>query len=1510
MTNTAFWREFESGDSLLTRIVRWLVIGGGICTLLFTGVLDLTWPQQCVLGLLMVLLGIWLDRSSSSYVITLTLMLASMFSTFRYGYWRIHTVINFFMNPAVHWTALDAFFILLLCGAEAYAFCILFLGYLQTMWPLRRTPVPLPDDPATWPEVDLLIPTYNEPLNVVRYTALAAMNIDWPADKLNVYILDDGKREEFRRFAEEAGIGYMTRDDNKHAKAGNINRALKRLHAPFVAIFDSDHVPTRSFLQVTMGWFLRDEKLAMLQTPHHFYSPDPFERNLGQFRVIPNEGELFYGIVQDGNDFWNATFFCGSCAVLRRKPLDDIGGIAVETVTEDAHTSLRMQMNGWNTAYINIPQAAGLATERLSGHVKQRIRWARGMIQIMRTDNPLIGYGLKPAQRLCYFNAMMHFMYGLPRLIFLSAPLIYLILGHTNVPGYWAAILAYAFPHLVLSAITNSRIQGQHRHSFWNEIYETVLAPYIFLPTMLALVNPKLGKFDVTAKGGVVNRSFFDTRIAQPFLLLLGLNIFGLLMAIPRFFWLDVTHPGTVIMNSIWTCFNIVILGVSTAVARESQQRRQTVRVTMEVPTAIVTADGHVSNGMTVDLSSGGTAVILDAPIVAAAGDSVKLIFPLIVGDAELPATVVGNADNNIRLQFDPLTIHEEEMLTMVLYSRADTWLGWGEAREVDHPLVSLGRILKLSMYGLGTTFRGLMNTKRKKKSTKLATSIAPVILLAAMFTGAHRAEAQVASQMVGPAANLGTPQSVAAAAAGSGHDGQTTSVTPGTFKNVFTLADIGVPDVIELHGVDAYHSIYFSVPQTQVVRTATMHIRYHFSPGLIPALSHLKIMLNGSLFATLPVVTNVNMSGTYTQGGSPVNAGTILAPQNEPIVVTQNGNSAMLEATLQMPAEMLVRDNQVTFEFIGHYTLNCEDPSHSTLWARVDSTTEVELAGNLLPLQDDLKLLPLPFYDSAVNLHPAVPIVFMSQPSPKAMQAAGIIASWFGILTDYRPVRFPVSFGTIPQGNAIVIGEDLASLPSSLNLAGSSGATIAMRTNPSDPYSKVLVVSGDNGDDLVIAAQALALQESFLQGAQIHIPSLQLPKQRGLNDAPRWLSTDKIVPLWDLAQGETLQGDGSVPIGIYMRVPPDMYYGARPNLTLKLDYRYNGIPLADDSSLQVYMNNQYVGSTPLPHTNAAAQEAKIDVPVPVVDMRPFSNSMLLKFFFQLSKKGLCQDTAPLNLQGAILKSSYLDLQGIPHWAVLPNLEVFANAGFPFTRRADLSDTVVVLPDAPTTDELELYLTMMGHFGAQTGFPVLRVAVTNAAGMTAGTDKDYLVMGTVDDESAALTALGTHMPVGIDNNGVHVSDAQGFFAPLEHAWWKVRSDEHVSSGELETSGGLPDTIIEGMESPYSAGHSVIVIAVKDHSVVPNFLTTFLRTSQSSDIANSVAVLHGTRFDSYRIGSDVYHVGNLPWYMQVSLWFTQFPWLVNVFVLFICFVLAVWIRVWLRRRARVRLQGTE
>ena len=1525
MIRSSLFKQFESGDGLFFRVLRFLVLVGGIFLLGFTGILELTWPQQIVLGILTVALIIWLDRSSSSYLVTLTLMLASMFSTFRYGFWRFSTTIRFFLDPGSVWSLLDAFFIWLLIFAEAYAFVILFLGYMQTLWPLRRTPVPLPDDPDLWPTVDLLIPTYNEPLSVVKYTALAALNIDWPADKLNVYILDDGKREEFRRFAEEAGIGYMTRDDNKHAKAGNINRALARLDAPYVAIFDCDHVPTRSFMQVTLGWFLRDSKLGMLQTPHHFYSPDPFERNLGQFRTIPNEGELFYGVVQDGNDFWNATFFCGSCAVLRRSALDEIGGIAVETVTEDAHTSLRMQINGWNTAYINIPQAAGLATERLSGHVKQRIRWARGMIQIMRTDNPLFARGLTPAQRLCYFNAMTHFLYALPRLIFLTAPLIYLIFGHVNVPGYWAAILAYATPHLVLSSITNSRIQGQHRHSFWNEIYETVLAPYIFLPTMLALINPKFGSFDVTAKGGVVNRRFFDSRIAQPFLFMIAMNLLGMLCAIPRFFqfpggdsfWplnvlagmYDGNHVGTIVMNLLWVCFNLVILGVATSVAWESRQRRQTVRVAMTVPAEVRLANGSLIQGVTTDMSSGGLMIRMERDFTASTGEPVRLTLPVLDGSATLPATLVGVSGNVLRAQFDPLTLQEEEALTMVLYSRADTWLGWGETREPDRPLTSLGRIFQLALQGFAQTLNGLMRPKKVSVKGRLATSIVPLLLLAILADGrglsaqarpflASRVPAQITSataQRRQRGANgdgtLPTikPTSISNAPPASA------GVTPGTFHSVLALSDVGVPETIVLRGADAYNVTHFSLPQNQIVKTAMMHLRYHFSPGLIPSLSHLNVSLNGTLFASLPVTARP--SGL----NQPRDADSTDRLRNE--------NNALLESTLTLPAEMLVHNNELTFEFVGHYTLKCEDPSHSTLWSHVDTNSTIELSGSLISLRDELNRLPAPFYDSAVTLHPVIPIVFVSQPSPKALQAAGVVASWFGMLADSRPVRFPVSIGTIPAGNAIVIGESSAALPASLQVNAGSGPTISMRTNPSDPYSKLLVLAGDSADDVMNAAYGLALQRDLLEGDQVRVPNLKLPARREPDDAPRWLSTEKITRIGDLLQTSDLRSDGSEPVAVYMRLPPDLYYGAQQNLGFHLGYRYNAIPVSNDSTLQVSINDSYISSTPLPHTGKASSQLDTIVPVPVSDMRPFSNSMLLRFAFMLAKKGECQDTAPYNLQGSILKDSYLDIQDIPHWATLPNLEIFANAGYPFTRRADLSDTAVVLPETASPEEIEMYVTLMGHFGAQTGYPVLNVSVTNSDGMKTDGRKDYLVLGTVDDQ-AAIGHLNPSLPVGVDGSGLHIQDTQGFFAQLQHAWWKVRSSDRVQSGELETAGGLPDALIEGIEWPSGSNRSVVVVALRDNTVVPNFLSVFQKTSQSSDISQSVSVLHGSRFVSYRIGNDVYRVGSLSLWIQLNMLFSDYQWLMVISTLFFCFLMAVIIRSILRRRARMRLQGND
>jgi cellulose synthase (UDP-forming) len=663
------------------------------------------WQQQGLLGAMTILLAVLVSRGSKSDATTMVLIIASSLVTIRYAVWRFCTVLQAVRDPSQKLGIGDLFFMVLLLGAETYAFVILFLGHIQTIRPLRRPPIPLPDDAGEWPDVDVLIPTYNEPLAVVRSTAFAALNMDYPAEKLHVHLLDDGRREEFRSFAEQLGIGYVMRSDNRHAKAGNINRALERLTAPLVAIFDCDHVPTRSFLQVTAGWFLKDARLGMLQTPHHFYSPDPFERNLGCYQAVPNEGELFYGLLQDGNDLWNATFFCGSCAVLRRTALEEIGGIAVETVTEDAHTSLRMQTRGWNTAYINLPQAAGLATESLSAHIGQRIRWARGMIQILRIDNPLLVRGLKWPQRICYLNAMLHFLYAVPRLVFLTAPLVYMLFGMRNLPGHWLSIAAYGMPHLVLSRITNSRIQGKFRHSFWNEVYETVLAPYILGPTLLALLNPKLGKFNVTAKGGIVEDRYFDKRIARPYLVLLWLNYLALAVAPWRLLARDANHRGAVLMNVVWILFNCVIIGTANAVALESQQRRSSVRLNARIALKVQLPDGRLVDGYSKNLSLGGGAAVHQEMLDIRHGTAVCIFYSLPAREVSLPAIIVNARRNSFRFKYEELSLEQEESLTLVLYSRADAWLHPDERWSVDRPLRSLALICRLSLRGLAHAF-------------------------------------------------------------------------------------------------------------------------------------------------------------------------------------------------------------------------------------------------------------------------------------------------------------------------------------------------------------------------------------------------------------------------------------------------------------------------------------------------------------------------------------------------------------------------------------------------------------------------------------------------------------------------------------------------------------------------------------------------------------------------------------------------------------------------------------
>ncbi|WP_454124011.1 UDP-forming cellulose synthase catalytic subunit [Kosakonia sp. Marseille-Q7440] len=661
--------------------------------------------KQYIFGLISIGALFIAGTISKKRSVSLVMVAMSVLLSTRYMYFRLTQTLHF--NSEIETLLGMGLFL-----AEVYVWVMLLLSYLQTAWPLKRDIVPLPDDTSLWPTVDVYIPSYNEPLEVVRDTVLAAQCLDYPRDKLKIYLLDDGKRSEFAVFAADVGVGYITRNDNAHAKAGNLNHAMKLTHGELICVFDCDHVATRIFLQATVGGFLQDPKLALVQTPHYFYSPDPFERNLSVGRNIPNEGALFYGPIQQGNDNWNATFFCGSCAVIRRSALDQIGGFAVETVTEDAHTALKLQRLGWGSAFIDIPLAAGLATERLVLHVIQRTRWARGMTQIFRLDNPLLGRGLTLQQRLCYLSAMLYYQFALPRIAFLTAPLAYLLFNLNIIHSSASLIFAYALPHLFLAVYVNSRLNGRFRYSFWGEIYDLVLAFHIVLPTAVTMLFPKRGKFNVTDKGGLLNVGYFDFSVVRPHLIIALLLGAGVIAGIVRacahdYFGVD---PRVIALNVGWGLYSLIFLLAAIAVARETRQTRKTIRIEVEIPVLIHYASGIVSRSQTADLSMGGCRIV--APDDRHLNDEIEEIELLLhSGAIALPVQTVASDENAIRLKFNDIPLARRRELVRVVLARADAWIH--PPKPQDNPFRSMLTIVRCVFDLFWLTWRSRRENRR-----------------------------------------------------------------------------------------------------------------------------------------------------------------------------------------------------------------------------------------------------------------------------------------------------------------------------------------------------------------------------------------------------------------------------------------------------------------------------------------------------------------------------------------------------------------------------------------------------------------------------------------------------------------------------------------------------------------------------------------------------------------------------------------------------------------------------
>ncbi len=530
-------------------------------------------------------------------------------------YWR--------WTASLNWDA--PAFSLLLVVAETYALLTTAMLFLTVGRLSQRTAPP----PLEGRSVDVFITCYDEPLQLLRRTAIGARAIRYPH---RTWILDDGKRNEVRALCRELGIGYLRRRDNAHAKAGNLNHALKRTRGEFILQLDADHVPLPDILDRILGFFA-DPAVAFVQTPQDFYNTDSFTHVVDdEGRRMWEENRIFFSLIQPGKDVDNAAFFCGSCGVLRRSALAEVGGFSTVTITEDMETSMLLHARGWKSVYYGETLAYGLAPASAGQYHVQRLRWGQGAMQILRRMNPLVQRGLTWRQRLAYFSSCVTYLDGYQKLVFYLAPVIFFVTGALPVRVTDMALLVRLVPYLVLTILSFELLS---RGTGWLLISERYNMTKFF--TYMVAVTGFFAKgtlrFNVTPKGvGEVPFRTYAPQLAVG--VLSGLSLVWAIVAARRG-W--VSYPGgtlatmAFVLNGAWVCWNMYFAGYVVAHSVRSRTMREDHRFIDRIPVAVgvAGAEGHsrVVYAITRDLNVSGLS--FRATEAIGEGAEVRIRLPL-----------------------------------------------------------------------------------------------------------------------------------------------------------------------------------------------------------------------------------------------------------------------------------------------------------------------------------------------------------------------------------------------------------------------------------------------------------------------------------------------------------------------------------------------------------------------------------------------------------------------------------------------------------------------------------------------------------------------------------------------------------------------------------------------------------------------------------------------------------------------------------------------------------------
>ncbi|MCW8276060.1 cellulose biosynthesis cyclic di-GMP-binding regulatory protein BcsB [Pseudomonas sp. PCH199] len=666
----------------------------------------------------------------------------------------------------------------------------------------------------------------------------------------------------------------------------------------------------------------------------------------------------------------------------------------------------------------------------------------------------------------------------------------------------------------------------------------------------------------------------------------------------------------------------------------------------------------------------------------------------------------------------------------------------------------------------------------------------------------------------------------------------------PGASGYSVSFKQLGRNYPMSLRGVESTDSVSFDVRADSIVTGAKLNLQYTYSPALLPDLSQINIIVNDEVAASLPLPKE--------------NAG------------------QLQKQVVEIPAHLITEFNRLSVQFIGHYTMACEDPQHSSLWAKISNATELSIQVSPLALPNDLSIMPLPFFDRRDARTLSLPFVFVGTPDNTTLEAAGALSSWFGAQASYRGATFSSRFNQIPvSGNAVVLASGPDALQvGGLNLPAAKGPTLSVMTNPNDTSGKLLVVSGRDAKELKTAVTALVLGSQALSGSSVVIDRLDTLQPRKPYDAPNWLPSDRPVKLGELLPAKQLNVSGYNPgnITVPLNFPPDLFSWRDEGAPLNLKYRYTPQEKSSNSSFIISFNDTLIQSqsllsrdrldknvvSALPINESLNRETRVRLPLNSVALQ---SRLQLRYMFDYIKQGECGDIIIDNMRGSIDPESTLDLSGYDHFMAMPNLGVFKDAGFPFTRLADLSQTAVVLPDNAGAQELDAYLTVLGRFGQSTGYPATGVLVTQAAQVQAAADKDLLVLASGANQPL-LTQWADRLPAA-DIGGqqsFQLSDltmrVRDWFSPDPEA------NQRKARLAMAFSGGARSTYLTGFESPLKSGRSVVVIASGQPAGLAEATSALIGGEDyTQSIQGSLVVVRGKTIEPL-VADEQYYVGNL------------------------------------------------